>query len=95
MSLKFKMQPGGVVDGASHNNGGVPAVSPDGDQIAEVEGGERIFSIKDTEEIEQRAAEITEALDNKDDDLANELAKMLGHRVVEMIARQERINPSE
>lgn len=85
---------GGLINGPSHNDGGVPAVNLEKEQVAEVEGGERVFSIDDTNELEERAEEITKALENDDQDTADMLATRLGHRVVEMIAKQERINPS-
>lgn len=92
MSLKFKYAPGGKVSGPSHNDGGVEAVNKEGTPVAEIEGGERVFSIEDTKEIEERAMEIEK---EKDEDQKNIFAQALGHRIVEMLARQERINPSE
>ena len=101
--LKFKIRrDGGTVDltqggeavGDSHNDGGVKAVDREGTQVAEIEDGERIFSVDHTQEIEEKADEISRALENDDNDLANELAIVLGFRVVEMIAEQEKINPS-
>ena len=88
------MADGGTIAGPSHNEGGIKTVDKSGEEIAEIEGGERVFSIEHTEEIEAKANEISRFLEKEDDDTANELATVLGYRVVEMIAEQERINPS-
>ena len=100
--LAFKMRSGGNTDyadggkavGPSHNEGGIETLDKSGDSVAEIEGGERVFSIEHTDEIEEKAAEISRFLENEDEDTANELATVLGYRVVEMIAEQEKINPS-
>lgn len=92
--LKFKMQEGGKVIGLSHNEGGIEVVDQEGTPVAEIEGEERIFSVEDTEQIEAMANEISVALDNDDQELADQTAMILGHRIVEMVAKQERINPS-
>ena len=102
MSLKFKLRNGGKADlanggkaiGPSHNEGGIDAVDKSGDPVAEIEGGERVFSIEHTTEIEEKAAEISAFVEAEDNDTADELAIVLGYRVVEMIAEQEQINPS-
>lgn len=88
------MQDGGKAIGPSHNEGGIETVDKEGTSVAEIEGDERIFSVEDTDEIETRVDEINIALSNDDQELADQSALLLGHRVVEMIARQERINPS-
>ena len=88
------MQEGSVVAGPSHNEGGIEAVDREGSPVAEIEGEERIFSVEDTKEIETIANEISVALDNDNQELADQTAMILGHRIVEMVARQERINPS-
>ena len=102
-NLRFKIRRnGGTVDltkggetvGDAHNDGGVRAIDDEGTQVAEIEDGERIFSVEHTQEIEEKADEISRTLENDDNDLANELAVVLGFRVVEMIAEQEKINPS-
>lgn len=93
-NLKFKLAKGGKVEGPSHSEGGIEAIDQNGNSVAEIEGGERLFSVDDTEEIETRVSEISRALAEDDQDLANQLATSLGHKVVEMVARQERINPS-
>lgn len=82
--------PGGVVKGPSHEEGGVPVVA-DGQQIAEVEGEERIFSIEDTQEIEQMAIAIGELPASE----ADNAAKQLGYRVVDMIGKQDATPPQE
>lgn len=92
--LKFKIQEGGKVKGPSHAEGGIETVDLNKETVAQVEGEERIFSVDDTKELEDRSSEIVRALDRDDQDLANEMAMSLGHRIVEMLARQERINPS-
>ena len=88
------MHDGGKAIGPSHNEGGIEAVDQEGLPVAEIEGDERIFSVDDTEEIETRVNEISIALNNDDQELADQSALLLGHRIVEMIAKQERINPS-
>jgi len=77
--------PGGVVQGPSHAQGGVPAVDPSGEQIAEVEGNERIFSQEDTQEMEQMALAIKDLPASE----ADRAARELGYRVVTMIDGQD------
>ena len=88
-----KMQPGGTVEGPPHEQGGVPAVGPDGAPVAEVEGGERIFSVEDTQMLEQAAMQIVQAA-QQNPQQADEMAKQLGYAVVQMIVKQEQVNPS-
>lgn len=89
------MPEGGKVRGPSHADGGIEAVDQkSGAPVAEIEGDERIFSVENTEELETKALEISDFLQRDDQDTANELATVLGFRVVEMIAEQEQINPS-
>ena len=88
-----KMQPGGVVDGPPHEAGGVDVVGPSGAPVAEVEGGERIFSVEDTQMLEQAAMQVIQAA-QQDPGQADEMAKQLGYAVVQMIAKQEQVNPS-
>lgn len=76
---------GGVVQGPPHEQGGVPAIDQSGQQIAEVEGNERIFSVEDTQELEQMATSISQ-LPAQDADVA---ARELGYRVVDMIVGQD------
>lgn len=84
-----QMQGGGEVVGPPHEEGGVPVMEEGtGEEMAEVEGGERIFSIEDTQMLEQAAAQIME-LSQQDPAQADEAAKQLGYAVVEMLMRQE------
>lgn len=80
---------GGMIEGPPHDQGGVPAVDEQtGQQVAEVEGGERIFSTEDTQQMEQIATQIME-LQQSNPSAAEQLAKELGFMVVEMIMKQE------
>ena len=78
--------PGGKVAGPSHAQGGVPAMDPTGQQIAEIEGNERIFSREDTQEIEQMGLAIIELPAAE----ADKAAMSLGYRIVEMVGQQDR-----
>lgn len=81
------MAKGGKVYGASHQEGGVPAVDEDtGEQVAEVEGGERIFSREDTQQIEQMAYNILQAQSEEE---ASQMAMELGFLVAQMVAEQD------
>jgi len=98
---KYKMggaieyQEGGEVQGPPHSQGGVPVTQEDtGEPIAEVEGGERIFSVEDTQMLEQAAKNVLQLAD-QDQFQADEAAKQLGYKITEMIVKQEQINPSE
>lgn len=81
-------QTGGMVEGPSHEEGGVPTVDQTGAPIAEVEGGERIFSVEDTQQIEQMAAQIAE-MQATDPASADRMATELGYMVVQMLFQQE------
>ena len=87
-------QPGGVVDGPPHSQGGVKAIAPTGEAVAEVEGGERLFSVQDTKALEKAAAQVIQ-MAQEDPVQADEAAKQLGYTVTEMIVKQEQVNPSE
>jgi hypothetical protein len=76
---------GGVVEGPPHEQGGVAAVDPSGQQIAEVEGNERIFSVEDTQQIEQMALAIGQ-LPAAEADVA---ARELGYSIVDMVKGQD------
>ena len=76
---------GGMIDGPDHEQGGVAAVNPEGEQVAEVEGGERIFSQKDTREIETL---VTGALSAENDD-RDMIAQKLGYRIIDMVIAQK------
>ena len=91
---KINYQEGGEVQGPPHSQGGVKAIDQTGEAVAEVEGGERIFSVEDTKAIEQEARNILQLAD-QDQFMADEAAKQLGYKVTEMIVRQEQVNPSE
>jgi hypothetical protein len=90
---KKKMQDGGmmpttegVVEGASHSQGGVPAIDTNtGEQVAEVEGGERIDSVEDTQVQDQMVQAI---MNSQDEEEANQLATELGWYIVDMIQKQ-------
>lgn len=84
-----KYAEGGVIEGPSHEEGGVPAVdAQSGAEVAEVEGGERIFSTQDTQAMEQVAGQIME-IQEKSPQKADQLAKELGYMIVEMMMKQE------
>lgn len=78
--------PGGKVQGRSHAQGGVPAVDQSGQQVAEIEGNERIFSVEDTAEIESLGLAIMELPAGE----ADKAAMGLGYRVVDMLGQQDR-----
>ena len=84
MKIKNYAQ-GGVVEGPSHAQGGVPAVDQSGQQIAEVEGNERIFSVEDTQKIEEMAMAIQELPTQEADRAAMEL----GYSIVSMVGQQD------
>jgi len=77
------------VEGPSHERGGVEARTPNGKPVAEIEGGERIFSQEDTEYLEQAAKSIVRTLQSNPQ-AANTAAQALGFKVVEMIVEQEK-----
>ncbi len=77
------------VQGPSHEQGGVEARTKDGEPVAEIEGGERIFSVEDTRFMEGEARRIL-GLMTKNPQAANEAARVLGFKVVEMLVQQEK-----
>lgn len=86
---KMNMADGGMVEGPSHEEGGVEVQDEDsGEPIAEVEGGERIFSIEDTQMMEETAAQIVEMMNAGQRQEAEDLAMRLGFAVVNMLAAQ-------
>lgn len=91
---------GGKVSGPRHAEGGISAQTPDGKPVAEIEGDERIFSREDTAYMEREARRIV-TLMQKDGQSANEAARALGFKVVEMLVNQEKAqreqegNPSQ
>lgn len=91
---KFKvqyLQEGGMVQGPSHAEGGVDVYAQGAPQapVAEVEGGERVFSREQTQVIEQAAMQIVSLVNEGREDEANQLAMELGYAVINMIAEQE------
>ena len=88
-----KMQPGGLVQGPSHEEGGVGVVDETSQPIAEVEGGERIFSVEDTQAMEQAAVTILQTA-QQNPAAADEMAKELGYMVAGMLVKQEMVNPT-
>lgn len=72
---------GGVISGPSHEEGGVQVFSK-GKHVAEVEGGERLFSVEDTNEIDRLVAEMAKRPSKKK-------AAMLGKKVTSMVKKQE------
>lgn len=84
---------GGVPQGPSHDQGGMPIIDPaTGEKKAEIEGGERIFSVEDTQQMEQMAQAIMQAGDPEQQQQA---AMQLGMFVVEAISRQEQAQGGE
>jgi hypothetical protein len=84
-----KRETGGMIEGPPHEQGGVPVVDQNtGEPMVEAEGGERIFSVEDTQQMEEIGRQIIE-LQQNNPTAADQLAKELGYMVVEMIVRQE------
>lgn len=85
---------GGTAQGPSHEQGGIEAQTPEGKPVAEIEGGERLFSQEDTQQIEQACQQITQ-LQQENPKAADQLAKELGYAVCEMVIKQEQQQQSE
>lgn len=88
---------GGVTEGPSHEEGGVDVfqegAAPEGGAagpVAEIEGGERVFSTEDTEAMEAAAEQIIQMMESGQQQQAEDMAMRLGFAVVDMIAQQER-----
>lgn len=77
------MADGGIIDGPSHQQGGIDAINSDGEVIAEIEGGERIFSVEDTGSMDKMAAMVNQGQGNE------QLALELGYMVADAIKRQD------
>lgn len=77
------------VQGPSHEEGGIEAQTPDGKPVAEIEGDERIFSKEDTAYMEREARRIVTLMQSNSNQ-ANEAARALGFKVVEMLVQQEK-----
>lgn len=87
---KMRMQEGGLAEGPSHEEGGIEVQQQDsGEPVAEIEGGERIFSIEDTQMLEQAAVSIIQSMQSGDEEAAKDMAMRLGFAVVQMISAQE------
>lgn len=84
-----KASAGMRVEGPSHEEEGIEAQTPDGKPVAEIEGGERIFSQEDTNHMEQEAKAIV-AASKTSPQQAQKLAMALGFEVVKMLMRQEK-----
>jgi len=85
-----KLQDGGMAEGPLHSEGGIEVVEEDSQEpVAEIEGGERVFSREDTAMMEEAAMGIVEAMQSGDEKMAQEMAAQLGFAVVNMIAAQE------
>lgn len=85
---------GGMVEGPSHEEGGVSAVDGSGEQIAEVQGGERIFSDEDSQQIEAMAQEAM-AMEQQNPEQAEAAFAQLGRFVAQSMVAQEQVNPSQ
>lgn len=86
-----KLADGGMAEGPSHEEGGIPvAQEQTGEQVAEIEGGERVFSKEDTAAIEQASMHIIQAQESGDRNSADDMAMKLGYAVVNMLAAQEK-----
>lgn len=82
---------GGMAEGPSHEEGGIDVVKEgEGKPVAEIEGGERVFSQEDTQAMEQAAEQIIQAQQSGDKAGAEDMAMRLGFAVVNMIAAQEK-----
>lgn len=77
---KFNMNNGGKFQGPSHEQNGILAVDPIGRPVAEVEGGERLFSVEDSQELESMIK----------GPMTIGKAARLGKRVKQMIELQDR-----
>jgi len=85
-----RLQDGGIAEGPSHEEGGIEVQQEDtGEPVAEIEGGERIFSVEDTDMIEQAAMAIIQSVQSGDEESAKDMAMRLGFSIVQMIAAQE------
>jgi len=84
------LQDGGLAQGPSHSEGGIQVQQEDtGEPVAEIEGGERVFSREHTQMLEQAAMQIAQAMESGDEQTAQQMAMQLGFAVVEMISSQE------
>lgn len=85
-----QLQDGGMAVGPDHEDGGIEVQQEEtGEPVAEIEGGERVFSQEDTAMMEEAAMSIVEAMNSGDEATAQDMAMRLGFAVVNMIAAQE------
>ena len=87
----YKMQDGGMMPQEPQQIAEVEGAGVSEDGIA-VKGGERIFSIEDTQQMEQMAQGI---MGTQDPNQQMQMASELGMFVAQAILKQEQINPSE
>lgn len=97
---KQELADGGMTEGPTHEGGGVDVYQEgtapeDGapgaaGPVAEIEGGERVFSTEDTEAMEAAAEQIIQMMESGQQQQAEDMAMRLGFAVVDMIAQQER-----
>lgn len=81
---------GAKAEGPSHEAGGIDVgAKGEGEPMAEIEGGERVFSKEDTAALEAAAEQIIQLQESGDTASAEDMAKRLGFAVVNMIAAQE------
>lgn len=81
---------GAKAEGPSHQAGGIEVgAKGEGAPMAEIEGGERVFSKEDTAALEGAAEQIIQLQEAGDTAGAEDMAKRLGFAVVNMIAAQE------
>lgn len=91
-----QLQDGGMAMGPDHEDGGIPVVQEQtGEPVAEIEGGERVFSQEDTAMMEEAAMSIIEAMNGGDQATAEQMAMQLGFAIVNMIAAQEQNQESQ
>ncbi len=84
----FKLAMGGKTKGPSHKEGGIEAKVGE-KPVAEVEGGERVFSQDDTAFIEQEVEKIKGYMETNDIPGADNCAKDLGYAVAKMVSKQD------
>lgn len=75
----------GILEGPNHSQNGIEVRDEDGN-VTIVEGGERLFSVEDTAEMEKLSDMITHGEFDTD---SRQMAQELGFKVSEMIKRQD------
>ena len=76
---------GGKIDGDTHAQNGVDVINNADDSETQLEGGERVFSVEDTADIDRLSANIS----SSEGEDSNELAMQLGYKVSKMVAAQD------